>query len=102
MSLGMDIGQEADGRRRRPMLELMAFTPAGRSIIRRRGWRDTLAHGGAGGADIRTSRLGYSRHRNGGTGQSVSISPWRGPFLRSASSSPPEEDRAAPCRRERA
>ena len=30
-------GHDADGRRRRPVLELMAFAPAGRSIIRRRG-----------------------------------------------------------------
>jgi hypothetical protein len=37
MSLGMDIGQEADGRRRRPVLELMAFALAGRLSIRRRG-----------------------------------------------------------------
>jgi len=37
MTLGMDNGQEADGRRRRPVLELMAFAPAGRSSIRRRG-----------------------------------------------------------------
>ena len=37
MSLGMDIGQGADGRRRRPLLELMAFAPAGRSSIWRRG-----------------------------------------------------------------
>jgi len=37
MSLGMDIGQEADGRRRRPVLELLAFAPAGRLNIRRRG-----------------------------------------------------------------
>jgi len=37
LSLGMDIGQEAEGRRRRPVLELMAFAPAGRFSIRRRG-----------------------------------------------------------------
>jgi hypothetical protein len=37
MSLGMDNGQEANGRRRRPVLELMALALAGRLSIWRRG-----------------------------------------------------------------
>jgi len=37
MTLGMDDGHDADGRRKRPVPELMAFALAGRLSIWRRG-----------------------------------------------------------------